>query len=124
MCFTSTSVNLEPYKAMFPIVVYKHLLSDNKALFNDLCYKRFKVNTEVKLKDRIHFPGTYTEGYHSYEFMNRYTNSVFIIPTGAKYLKGWQDGDAKGYISSNIIYCGRKYDPITWIYVAYKLIIN
>lgn len=53
-------------------------------------------------------------GYHSY---NRFHHALFIIPKGTEYIDGWYN-DSKSTpnrVSSNIVYIGCAWNPLTWL---------
>ncbi len=67
------------------------------------------------------------KAYHSYMNIHkamynlnsdhRRTVQVFIIPKGSTYFEGTVNGEEAGYASSQIVWIGSPYNPVTWLNV-------
>lgn len=133
MCLTTKDATIKVAKR--PIVVFKKLDKDRTALVG---YKYGIRQEEPPVKLGIEQIGSFhqvNEGYHSYNrFINyggyecRYnrTNYVFIIPKGAEYVTGWYNNVdyIPNRVSTKIICAGKKYNPLTWLYVLYTFLKN
>lgn len=106
------------------ILVWKSLtFFGSKSLFMDYKYNLFKTNPEIVL-DINPWKNQIYQGYHSYKRAFRGEGwmplDCFIIPKGSNYYEGEVNFSGReGYASSNIIYIGHLFNPITWFAIIY-----
>lgn len=112
-----------------PIICYKKL-SGNNSIYTNYVYLKNVENPIVKLeKKELYYSRSKVcieEGYHSWVYpisMEHAATDVFIIPKNTEYICGTVNGESKGYVSENIIYVGKIWNPVTWVNVLkYKLL--
>lgn len=109
------------------IKCYKRLKFDEGKAFATNWYYEYtpkNVNPEIKIKafaaGRTDKGASFMvhDGYHSYingEGNKEYTNAIFIIPKGATYIVGFDNGwTIPSRVSSTIIYVGKRWSIRTF----------
>lgn len=121
MCLTTNDPTIKIAKEN--IIVFKTGDYSRHSIMSPRGYRYYKMknNPYVQLiptvELRINTPTILhivDEGYHSY---NHFHHALFVIPKGARYINGWFNGNkgTKNRVSSNIIYIGCAWNPLTWL---------
>jgi len=101
--------------------------------FDHYKYEKGEKQKEIKLQPELEYPEvlakenslinnwTIERGYHSYIHFQSCSNHVFIIPKGSEYYIGqFNSKQENSMASSNIIWVGHKWNPITWLKLIFK----
>jgi len=120
MCLTLKSdANIK--KTDKPIVVYKYLKYLNGmgfSLVERYYYQPNILQPKVKMYRKHNLV---YDGYHSRKKLSdEFNNAVFVIPKGAEYYEGGENGsNVVNYVSNTIIYVGHAMNPLTWFKLIY-----
>ena len=100
--------------AILPLIVFKGIGWSRDVLPDSYRsgyqFKYLKGQETVKVEIAVDDEGEVNDGYHSYRFLindaSHNCHGIFIIPRGASYYNGKNNGNTYGRCASSMIYVG------------------